>query len=136
MTIILSREEGQAILEQKKPKRAKYGNKKVTIGGETFDSKKEGDRWVDLLRKQEAGEISHLERQPKFYLYGAKGPVLIRSRGYPNGRRAVWKGDFAYFCSIRNKRICEDVKGFRTQIFILKKAVVEACYPGLEIVEI
>lgn len=134
MSINLSREEARTILS--KPKRSKYGNVKVTINGITFDSGKEADRYLVLKSKEAAGEISHLELQPKFYLYGAKGPVLIRSKGYPNGRRAVWKGDFAYFCSIRNKRICEDVKGFRTQIFILKKAVVEACYPGLEIVEI
>lgn len=134
MTINLTRQEAKALLS--KPKRSKYRNEPVVIDGIRFDSKREGNRWLELKALEAAGEISHLELQPKFYLYGAKGPVLIRSKGYPNGRRAVWKGDFAYFCSIRNKRICEDVKGFRTQIFILKKAVVEACYPGLEIVEI
>jgi hypothetical protein len=135
MSIHVSREEGQALLAQK-PKRTKYNAKKTMVDGIVFDSVKEAKRWQELRKLEKAGEISHLERQPKFYLYGKDGPVLIRSQGYPNGRRAVWKGDFAYFCSIRNKRICEDVKGFRTQIFILKKAVVEACYPGLEIVEI
>lgn len=135
MSITLSRAEARAILA--KPKKSKYRNVKVTTpDGETFDSGREADRWMQLKLLEKAGEISHLERQPKFYLYGSKGPVLIRSKGYPNGRRAVWKGDFAYFCSVRNKRICEDVKGFRTQIFILKKAIVLACYPGLEIVEI
>lgn len=136
MTVTLSRQEAKAILSKPK-RRSKYGNVKVTTpDGETFDSGREADRWMQLKLLEKAGEISHLERQPKFYLYGAKGPVLIRSKGYPNGRRAVWKGDFAYFCSIRNKRICEDVKGVRTPIFILKKAICEACYPGLEIVEI
>lgn len=134
MTINLSRQEAKALLA--KPKRTKYGNKKVTEDGITFDSIRERDRWLELKQLERAGEISNLERQPKFYLFGSKSQVLIRSKGYPNGRRAYWKGDFAYFCSRRNKRICEDAKGFRTQIFILKKAVVEACYPGLEIVEI
>jgi hypothetical protein len=134
MTINLSRQEAKAILA--KPKRSKYGAQKTMIDGILFDSIKEAKRWQELRILEKAGEISHLERQPKFYLYGKDGPVLIRSRGYPNGRRAVWKGDFAYFCSIRNKRICEDVKGFRTPMFILKRAIVEACYPGLEIVEI
>lgn len=134
MTVNLTRQEAKALLA--KPKRAKYGNKKVTEGGITFDSIRERDRWLELKQLERAGEISNLERQPKFYLFGSKSQVLIRSKGYPNGRRAVWKGDFAYFCSRRNKRICEDVKGVRTPIFILKRAIVEACYPGLEIVEI
>ncbi|MGR9130795.1 DUF1064 domain-containing protein [Rhizobium leguminosarum] len=134
MTVNLTRQEARALLT--KPKRAKYGNRKVMIDGILFDSVKEGKRWQELRLLEKAGEISHLERQPKFYLYGKDGPVLIRSKGYPNGRRAAWFGDFAYFCSRRNKRICEDVKVLRTPIFILKKAVVEACYPGLEIVEI
>jgi hypothetical protein len=134
MTLNISRQEARALLS--KPKRSKYGATKTMVDGILFDSVKEAKRWQELRLLEKAGEISHLERQPKFYLYGKDGPVLIRSRGYPNGRRAVWKGDFAYFCSIRNKRICEDVKGFRTPIFILKKAVVQACYPGLEIVEI
>lgn len=130
----ISRQEAQVLLA--KPKRAKYGNRKVMIDGILFDSIKEGKRWQELRLLEKAGEISHLERQPKFYLYGSKSQVLIKSNGYPNGRRAYWKGDFAYFDYRLNKRICEDVKGFRTQIFILKKAIVLACYPGLEIVEI
>jgi hypothetical protein len=135
MTAVLSREEGRKLLQPKR--KSKYGNRKVTHDGITFDSVKEYNRYLVLRAKQAAGIISHLETQPKFKLYGRNGaPVLIRSARYKNGRHAVWKGDFAYFCSERNKRICEDVKGVRTQVFILKRAIVEACYPGLEIVEI
>lgn len=135
MSITLSRAEAREILA--KPKKSKYRNVKVTTpDGETFDSGREADRWMQLKLLEKAGEISHLERQPKFYLYGSKSQVLIKSKGYPNGRRAKWVGDFAYHCHRRNKRICEDAKGFRTPLFILKRAVVEACYPGLEIVEI
>ncbi|PDT15972.1 hypothetical protein CO670_15415 [Rhizobium sp. J15] len=119
-----------------KPKRSKFRNEPVVIDGIRFDSKKEGNRWLELKALERAGEISHLVRQPKFYLFGSKGPVLMKSARYPNGRRATWRGDFAYFCSRRNKRICEDVKGMRTDMYLLKKASVLACYPGLEIVEI
>lgn len=114
----------------------KFRNQPVEIDGHRFDSKKEANRYCELKLLQKAGEISHLELQPKFYLYGSNGPVLMQSARYPNGRRATWSGDFAYFCSKRNKRICEDVKGMRTDMYLLKKAIVIACYPGLEIVEI
>jgi hypothetical protein len=134
MTINLSRQEAKALLT--KPKRSKYGATKTMLDGITFDSKREAKRWQELRLLEKAGEISHLERQPKFLLYGKDGPVLIKSDRYHNGRHAAWFGDFSYFCSRRNKRICEDVKGIRTPMFILKKAVVLACYPGLEIVEI
>lgn len=115
----------------------KYKAQPVTIDGIRFASKKEANRYCELRLLLKAGEISNLEIQPRFKLFGMSGaPVLIKSKGYPNGRHATWVGDFAYFCTYREKRICEDVKGVRTPVFILKKAIVLACYPGLEIVEI
>lgn len=117
-------------------KSSKYGNKKTTVDGIAFDSAREAKRWQELKLLEEAGEISHLERQPSFKLYGKSGPVLIKSTRYKNGRHATYLADFAYFCSKRDKRIVEDVKGMRTKEFILKKAITEACYPGIEIVEI
>jgi hypothetical protein len=139
MTVNLSREEGAAALAEAKTKakrKNKYGAKKTMVDGIVFDSAKEAKRYSELKVLESAREISHLELQPKFYLFGSSSQVLIKSDRYPNGRRATWRGDFAYFCSKRNKRICEDVKGVRTDLFILKKAIVVACYPGLEIVEI
>ena len=130
----ISTQEARTLLS--KPKRSKYGAKKTELDGFKFDSQREANRWAELRLLEKAGEISHLQRQPEFLLYGSKGPVLIKSKRYPNGRRAKWIGDFSYFCRKRNKRICEDAKGVRTPAFILKRAVVEACYPGLEIVEI
>lgn len=117
-------------------KQPKYRNKKVVIDGITFMSTKEGNRYLELKLLERAGEISHLELQPKFKLFGRNGPILIKSKGFPNGRHATYIADFAYFCPRRDKRISEDCKGYRTAVFILKKAIVEACYPGVEIVEI
>ena len=129
MTTALSREEGLKLLS--KPKRSKYGNKKVTIDGITFDSQREARRWQELKLLENAGEISHLERQGKIYLYSGTTPIT-----YDSGRKAFWKFDFAYFCSRRNKRILEDAKGFRTDVFKLKKAILKANYIGIEIVEV
>ena len=50
----------------KKRRFSKYGNKKVTIDGIVFDSKKEYEHYELLCLKQAAGEITDLQRQVKF----------------------------------------------------------------------
>ena len=129
MNTAISAKEFQAIAA--KPKRSKYGNKKTDRHGIIFDSIKEANRYDQLLALEAAGEISHLERQGKIYLMSGNIPVR-----YDSGRKAFWKFDFAYFCAKRNKRVIEDVKGVRTDVFKLKKAVLLACYPGIHIEEI
>lgn len=116
--------------------KSKYGNKKTVVDGIAFDSAKEAKRWQELKILEKAGEISHLERQPSFKLYGKSGPVMIKSPRYKNGRHATYRADFAYFCAARNKRIIEDAKGMRTREYILKRALTEACYPAIEIIEV
>ncbi len=115
-------------------RRNKYGATKTTIDGITFDSKKEAQRYCELRLLQKAGEITHLELQPAFRLAIDGRPVLIKSHGYPNGRQAKYVADFAYWDG--EKRVVEDAKGFRTDAYKLKRAIVEAMYPGLRIVEI
>jgi hypothetical protein len=131
MSIHLTRQEANAILT--KPKRSKYGNVKVTINGITFDSGKEADRYLVLKAKEAAGEISHLELQPKFKLL-INGSALK----YESGRQAVYIADFAYFDPSAGKRIVEDVKSpaTKTPVYKLKKALVEAIFPAVKIVEI
>jgi hypothetical protein len=116
-----------------RPKRSKYGNVKVTIDGHTFDSKREALRYQELRVLEAAGKISHLELQPTFKLYCGQTPIKFAS-----GRHATYKADFAYFDYSRAERlrVVEDVKGFKTDVYKLKKAIVEACYPGVKIVEI
>lgn len=47
-------------------KRAKFGNIKTVIDGMTFDSKGESQRYLVLKARQEAGEISDLQRQTSY----------------------------------------------------------------------
>lgn len=122
--------------EGKPRKPSKYGNKKVRVGSHVFDSKREAQRYLMLKARQDAGEISHLELQPVFKLKVGDRPVLIRSKGYPNGRQAKYIADFAYFDG--HKRIVEDVKtkGTATPLYKLKRALVEAMYPAVKIQEV
>ena len=110
-----------------KPNRSKYGAKKVYYNGERFDSKKELNRYKELLLIQKAGRIFGLERQVKFELTPTvRGPERIGPRG---GRKpgkvildaASYVADFTYYRSDTGEFVVEDCKGFKTPDYILKK---------------
>lgn len=73
---------------------------------------------------ERAGAIAGLELQPKFELTCGGRPVLLKSEGYPNGRRVTYRADFAYIED--GARVVEDVKGKDTRLSALKRAVLEA----------
>lgn len=58
--------------------RPKYGNKKVTAFGITFDSKKEMQRYLVLKEAQENGLISELTLQPRWELLPAKKEQYVK----------------------------------------------------------
>ena len=89
---------------------------KRTFEGIVFHSKREMIRWQELLLCERAGEITGLERQVEF-------PVKI-------GRKVVfrWFADFVYYDVKTKKRIVEDSKGHKTDVYKLKKKCVEAAY--------
>lgn len=111
--------------------RTKYGAKKTTVDGITFDSKKEARRYQELKTLEKAGEISNLERQPSFKLSCGDRPIRFDS-----GRQAVYKADFAYWDHKQEKRVIEDAKGFRTPEYKLKRAIVHAMHPAVKIIEV
>ena len=109
------------------PKNSKYGAKKVYYNGERFDSKKELNRYKELLMIQKAGRIFGLDRQVKFELTPTvRGPERISPRG---GRKpgkvildaASYVADFTYYRSDTGEFVVEDCKGFKTPDYILKK---------------
>lgn len=73
-----------------KKKKPKYRNKKVTVGGITFDSQKEEQHWQDLKFEEKAGAIKDLKRQVSFVLAPA---VIIKGRKKPALR---YFADFTY----------------------------------------
>jgi hypothetical protein len=52
----------------KKPKRSKYGNKKVVLDGVTHASQKQGLRWVLLRQWERDGKIKDLQREVTYRL--------------------------------------------------------------------
>ena len=107
----------------------KYNNKKVTVNGQVFDSKKEARRYKELLLLEKAGVIKNLSRQVKF--------VLIPSQRDESGkvieRECSYKADFVY--EEGEKTVVEDVKGFRTKEYIIKRKLMLWRY-GIRIREV
>lgn len=108
---------------------SKYNSKKTVVDGQKFDSKKEARRYQELLLLEKAGEIKNLCRQVKF--------VLIPSQRDENGkvveRECSYKADFTYEEGI--KTVVEDVKGYRTKEYIIKRKLMLYQY-GIRIREV
>lgn len=119
-----------------KAKRAnKFNARKVDYDGYTFGSIKEYERYLVLKEMDATGEISGLCVHPKFR-FDVKGrKLLIRSKGFPNGKQVTWTPDFQYIRPGLGL-ITEDVKGKRgfrrsptdDKYYRLKKAIFECLY--------
>ena len=107
-------------------KRNKYNARKTKIGNLTFDSGLEAARYLALVEMEKAGEINHLKVQPRFNITIGGIPIMRRSNRYPNGRHLTYVADFSYTDTERLERIIEDVKGQRTDVYKIKKALMEA----------
>lgn len=109
----------------------KYGNRKVTIDGITFDSAHEADRYRELSLMQRAGLISGLELQKPYELiptqyetvacYGKRGQRLQDGRKCLE-KSVVYIADFVY--DQGGVTIVEDAKGMRTPDYIIKRKLM------------
>lgn len=106
----------------KEKKGSKYGAKKTEVDGITFDSGQEASRYTDLKLLEKLGEISELELQVCYSL-DVNGQHICK-----------YYADFVYFDNIKKIKVVEDVKGFRTKEFILKKKLMLAVY-GIDVFE-
>ena len=92
----------------------KYNAKKTAVDGITFDSKKEARRYSELKLMEKAGEIYNLELQPRFLLqdkFRYKGEAF---------RKIEYIADFRY-TDKTGATVVEDVKGYKTEMYNLKK---------------
>ena len=117
----------EAMRERGRPSaKHKYNAAGQMIDGFWFASSAEAARYMQLRAMQAAGLIEKLETQPSYV-------ILI------NGKHiTTYKADFRY--QVFDERgqpglIIEDVKGMITDVYVLKKKMVEAYY-GFKIHEI
>ena len=106
----------------------KYLSKKTIIDGIKFDSKKEGLHYLELKKLQEQGKISNLELQPPFLLQEGF------TRDKKKYRPITYIADFRYIED--GKVIVEDVKGFKTPEYKLKKKLLLYKYNDFEFREV
>lgn len=104
---------------------SKYHNQKVVVDGIKFDSKKEAKRYQELRLLRRTGEINNLRLQAPY--------VLIDKSKY--GRAIKYIADFVYYDNGLKKEIVEDTKGYRTDVYKLKKRLMAERY-GIEIKEL
>ena len=95
----------------------KYGSRKTTVDGVTFDSKKEAKRYQELRILEKAGEITDLRQQVKFELIPAQ-----RIDGKVAERRVEYIADFVY--TQDGQTVVEDTKGFKTKDYIIKRKLM------------
>lgn len=101
----------------------KYGAKKTEIDGFIFDSKREAAYYSELKLREYAGEIVHLELQPKF-------ECIV------NGKKiCTYIADFRYELTGSGFQETVDVKGMKTDVYRIKKKLVEALF-GIIITEV
>jgi hypothetical protein len=105
-------------------RRSKYNNTKVEVDGILFDSKKEGDRWLELKNLAAKGLIRNLE-PPQVSFDLVVNEILV----------CRYIADFVYEARIAGRgwvRICEDVKGWKGgpnyRVFRLKQKLLQACH--------
>ena len=111
---------------------SKFKNKKVKLDGYTFDSLAEAKHYQHtLLPKYKAGEIRHLQVHPRFkcIIDGVKVCDYIADFSYIDINQIGLQGQ-------QGCEVVEDVKGYKTDVYKLKKKLVEALYRGTKIIEI
>lgn len=109
----------------------KYHNRKVIVDdGIKFDSLKEAKRYKELKILEKADEITELRLQVPFELqpsFKKNGKTI---------RKIEYIADFVYYDNKLQKYVVEDVKGYKTDVYKLKKKLFEYKYPHLTIKEL
>jgi len=99
-------------------KKSKYRNKPTIVDGIRFASKKEAKRYNELKLLKQSGEVKEFELQKSYKLAGRYRYICDFLVKWSNGTEDV-----------------EDVKGFKTPVYKLKKAWMKDKY-NIDIVEI
>lgn len=109
--------------------KSKYNNSKVTYQGLTFDSKKEFEYYLILKDKEKRGLVFNIKRQVPLEIQ----PAFTDKTGVKH-KAIIYIADFVYTDRVSGKVKYIDVKGFRTEVYKLKKKLL--AYKGIIIEEV
>lgn len=105
---------------------SKYGAKKTELDGILFDSKRESQRYGELILLERAGKIRGLQRQVQFEL-----APKVKINGEKRQRPALrYTADFEYYEA--GYRVVEDVKGVITQPFRIRQHLMKTVH-GIDV---
>lgn len=99
-------------VEKQEPKKSKYKNVRVQVGGLWFHSKEEAKRYCELKLLLDQGLIHDLQTQVTYKLE-INGILICK-----------YISDFIY--REDGKNIVEDAKGYRTDVYKIKKKLMKA----------
>jgi hypothetical protein len=95
----------------------KFRAKRTVVDGRTFASKKEAARYEELKERQRKGYISELECQRPFVIQEA----FLDKRTGKKERAITYICDFFYWSKEEESYLVEDVKGYETDTWKLKR---------------
>ena len=114
-------------------RRNKHNNRKVEVDGHVFDSVGESKRYLELKLLQRAEIIRNLEIQPKLTLK----EKFTDNRGKKH-REITYTADFTYLTDPVGdvwQVYVEDYKGYKTEVYKIKKKLFIKKYPHIVFVE-
>ena len=97
---------------------SKYRNKKTTVDGVKFDSKREAEFYSSLKQLERAGQVYELQKP---YALTVNGQLVC-----------TYKADFAFYDAIQKRNRVVDVKGVATKDFNIKRKLMRAIY-GIDV---
>lgn len=98
----------------------KYGAKRATLDGYSFDSQAEKNRYASLALAQRAGQISELKVHPRY-------PLRVNEQHI-----AAYEADFSFYephPKSGRRFVVLDIKGVHTEAFKIKAKLFCALYP-------
>lgn len=109
----------------------KYRARRATLDGIEFASTREMKRYSELKLMEKAGVITGLLLQPRFLLQ----PAFKDGDG--KAVRAIhYVADFSHIDVKTERQVVTDVKGFRTEVYKLKRKLFLYKYPDLDFEEV
>ena len=111
-------------------KKRKYNNSKPIVDGIKFDSNKEARYYNELKIRQQVGEIEGFQLQPEFVLQEG-----FRDKTGKKHRSIKYRADFK-IKHIDDSEEIIDVKGYKTNVYRIKKKLLLYKYPDMNFKEV
>jgi hypothetical protein len=109
---------------------SKYRNRKTTVDGIEFHSKKEADFYCELKLRQKANDFLVFNLQPEFVL---QNPFTDREG--KKHQAIKYRADFMILHHEGTEEVI-DVKGMKTKEYLLKKKLFLAKFPQFKFTEV